>query len=104
MLSFFPVKDFDFDTLYSSYCDESLFIKELEKFSENVDLKQFYKGKELEEVLNQGGIYITGVDPVRKDVVDRLDIIYSVLIGTIAAFILDIIVSLIVKWKKLKKG
>jgi len=63
-----------------------------------------YKGKELEEVLNQGGIYITGVDPVRKDVVDRLDIIYSVLIGTIAAFILDIIVSLIVKWKKLKKG
>lgn len=51
VLSFFPVKDFDFDTLYSSYCDESLFVKELEKFSENVDLKQFYEGKELERIL-----------------------------------------------------
>ena len=61
-----------------------------------------YKGKELESVLKQGGIYITGVDPERKREIDRNDIILSVLIGTLAAFILDVIVNMIMKWRNLK--
>lgn len=61
-----------------------------------------YTGNELETVLKQGGIYITGVEPERKGKVDRLGIILSVLLGTIAAFILDVLVHLIIKWKHLK--
>lgn len=33
MLSFFPVMDFDFDTLYSPYCDNGQFKKEVEEFA-----------------------------------------------------------------------
>lgn len=51
MLSFFPIKDFDFDTLYSSYCDDSLFRNELGKYSENIELKQFYSGDELTKIV-----------------------------------------------------
>lgn len=61
-----------------------------------------YSGKELETVIKQGGIYITGLDPERKREVDKIGVIYSVLIGTIAAFMLDVIVHLIIKWKNLK--
>ena len=61
-----------------------------------------YRGKELETVVKQGGIYITGVDPERKRAVEKWDIILSVLIGTIAAFIIDVAVQLILKWKNLK--
>lgn len=50
ILSFFPVKDFDFDTLYSPYCDESVFTKELESFSENIDLKKFYSSDDFSKI------------------------------------------------------
>lgn len=33
LLSFFPIVDFDFDTLYSPYCDNSQFKKEVEEFA-----------------------------------------------------------------------
>ena len=52
VLSFFPVKDFDFDTLYSSYCDESLFVKELEKFSKTLDLENFYDDKFMTKIVS----------------------------------------------------
>ena len=61
-----------------------------------------YRGKQLENVVKQGGIYITGIDPERKRHVDKWDVILSVLIGTIAAFIIDVAVQLILKWKNLK--
>lgn len=61
-----------------------------------------YKGKELANVLSQKGIYISGVDPIKKDEVDQKNLKYTVFLGTIIAFMLDIIVQLILKWRKLK--
>lgn len=36
VLSFYPVKDFDFDTIYSPYCDDSSFDRELDNISKIV--------------------------------------------------------------------
>lgn len=62
-----------------------------------------YKGKELANVLSQKGVYISGVDPIKKDEVDQKNLKYTVFLGTIIAFMLDIIVQLILKWRKLKE-
>lgn len=61
-----------------------------------------YKGKDVEKVFEQGGIYITAVDPVKKAQADKMEFLLTVLLGTICAFALDIIVQLILKWRKLK--
>lgn len=63
-----------------------------------------YKGKEkVESVLSNGGIFISGVDPVKKSKADKTELLYTVLIGTIITFSLDIFVQLIIKWRKLSK-
>lgn len=61
-----------------------------------------YKGKELEQVISQQGIYVSGVDPIKKDSAERKNLYLTVAFGTIIAFMLDIIVQLILKWRKLK--
>jgi len=61
-----------------------------------------YKGKEnVESVLKQGGIFVSGVDPAKKAKADKAQLLYTVLMGTIIAFALDVFVQLIIKWKKL---
>ena len=61
-----------------------------------------YEGRQLEEVLKQGGIYISGVDPEKKEIVEKQNLRSTVLLGTIIAFMLDVIVRLFIKWRKLK--
>lgn len=60
-----------------------------------------YKGKDVENVLDQGGVYLSAVDPEKKNHADRMEMLWTVLLGTIIAFSLDIIVHLILKWRKL---
>ena len=72
--------------------------------SERSVSKLIYKGKEkIDEVINNGGIYITAVDPVLKAKADEKQIIYTVLAGTIFAFCLDLLIQLILKWKRIKE-
>lgn len=64
-----------------------------------------YTGKEkIQEVIDNGGIYITAVDPVLKAKSEEKQIIYTVLAGTIFAFCIDLFVQLIIKWRRLKKN
>lgn len=60
-----------------------------------------YKGKDIEKVFEQGGIYVTAVDHVKEAKAIRMEFLWTVLIGTIIAFALDIAVHLIIKWRKL---
>ena len=62
-----------------------------------------YRGKELDEVIRQRGIYISGQDPLKKASAEKMNVFYTVLVGTIIAFILDIIVNLVIKWRKLEE-
>lgn len=62
-----------------------------------------YRGKELDEVIRQRGIYISGEDPLKKSSAEKMNVFYTVLAGTIIAFILDIIVNLVIKWRKLEE-
>lgn len=60
-----------------------------------------YMGKDdVEEVL-RSGIYLEAHDVTEAYKADRLYILYSVLLGTLIAFGLDIIVRLIYKWRRL---
>ena len=61
-----------------------------------------YRGKDVEKVFEQGGVYITACDPIKKAHADKMEFLFTVLIGTFIAFALDIIVQLILKWRKLK--
>lgn len=64
-----------------------------------------FKGKDkITEVIKNGGIYIRAVDPVIKAQSDERQIIYTVLAGTIFAFCLDLLVQIVIKWKRLKKN
>ena len=62
-----------------------------------------YNGRDVEYVLDQGGVYVTAIDPDKKNHADRMEMLWTVLLGTIIAFSLDIIVQLILKWRKLKE-
>lgn len=61
-----------------------------------------YEGEELKSVIQQGGIYISGVDPEKEEIIEKKNLFSTVLIGTIIAFMLDIIVQLVLKWRKLR--
>jgi len=60
-----------------------------------------YRGKDVEKVFEQGGIYVTAVDPLRKAEADKRVFGLTVLIGILLAFALDIFVQLVIKWRKL---
>lgn len=65
--------------------------------------KIVYRGKaKVEEVFNNGGIFIEAKDTVKAYRADRLFLLYSVLMGTLIAFCLDIIIKLIYKWRGIK--
>lgn len=76
---------------------ESVYPQPTELTLENI----IYRGKDVEKVFEQGGIYVTAIDPVKKSRSDRMEFLWTVLIGTIIAFSLDIIVQLVIKWRKL---
>ena len=61
-----------------------------------------YKGEELQAVIRQKGIYVSGTDPIKKEYVERKNLYVTVYLGTIIAFMLDIFIQLILKWRKLK--
>ncbi len=53
------------------------------------------------EVINNTGISISGTDIKAKSQTDKKIFLYTVLIGTILAFMLDILVELVIKWRNL---
>ena len=61
-----------------------------------------FKGEELKAVIQQGGIYISGVDPEKEEIIEKKNLFSTVLLGTIIAFMLDIMVQLVLKWRKLR--
>lgn len=44
-----------------------------------------------------------GVDLVEKNKAEKKIFLYTILIGTVLAFILDILVELVIKWKRLSQ-
>ena len=76
---------------------ESVFPTPTEITLENI----IYDGKNVEKVFEQGGVYVTAVDPVKKAHANRMEFLWTVFIGVTLAFALDIIVQLILKWRKL---
>ena len=62
-----------------------------------------YQGEQLKDVIENGGIYIDAEDKYLAEKANKLNIFFTVIIGTLIAFALDIIVNLILKWRKLKK-
>lgn len=63
-----------------------------------------FKGEELKSVIKQKGIYISGIDPIKKEEQERKNLYVTVYLGTIIAFMLDIIVHLVLKWINLNKN
>lgn len=62
-----------------------------------------YTGNEaVEQVLRDGSIYIAAEDVKGAYYKDRIFTVISVLFGTLIAFVLDITIQLIYKWRKLK--
>lgn len=62
-----------------------------------------FKGKELQDVIRQKGVYISGVDTIKKEEAEHEYIRDSVLLGTFLAILFDIFIQLILKWRKLKR-
>lgn len=95
--------DFEKDFTSNGYRKPLIFEKVIPQPTVN-NLKEIvYRNQELYNVLKQGGIYISGVDPEKKEIVEKQNLRSTVLLGTIIAFMLDIIVRLIIKWRKLKE-
>ena len=64
--------------------------------------KVAYIGKDkVNEVINNTGISISGTDIKAKSQTDKKIFLYTVLIGTILAFMLDVLVELVIKWRNL---
>ena len=62
-----------------------------------------YRGKDkIHEVIKNGGVFIQVTDPTLKSESEKMQIINTVLAGTLLAFCLDIIVHLVKKWRRLE--
>ena len=57
----------------------------------------------VKQVLDNTGIRISGIDINAKSKSDKTIFLYTVLIGTLLAFMLDILVELVIKWRNLVK-
>ena len=63
-----------------------------------------YKGKDkVQEVLDNGGVIFSGIAYNQKDMADRNVFLCTVLLGAALAFLLDVIVDLVIKWKNLSE-
>lgn len=64
--------------------------------------KVLYMGYDkVKEVIDNTGISISGTDIKAKTTSDKKIFLYTVLIGTILAFMLDVLVELVIKWRNL---
>lgn len=63
-----------------------------------------YNGvKSIHRILANGGVCLIYDDIIARNKANRVSLQYSVLIGAIITFMLDIIVNLILKWRRLSK-
>lgn len=60
-----------------------------------------YNGRDVFNVIKEGGVYIDAEDNVKAKNSADIFLLYSVLAGTLIAFIIDIVVILIYKWRRL---
>lgn len=58
---------------------------------------------DIQDVLDNGGIYFLAEDLALKDKAERKIFMSSVLLGACLAFLIDIIVNLVIKWRNLAK-
>lgn len=65
------------------------------------DRLAYIGNQKVQEVLRNQGIYFMGVDLLEKNKAEKKIFLYTILIGTLLAFILDILVELIIKWRRL---
>lgn len=61
-----------------------------------------YTGRDVKEAFNDGGLLIEAQDAEKVLKAERKSMLFSVLIGTIIAFCLDIMIQLIYKWRRLQ--
>lgn len=64
----------------------------------------YRSSKSQKALADNGGIYLIIEDINAKNIVSRKSLQFSVLIGAMIAFMLDIIVNLILKWRRLAKS
>lgn len=97
------INDLDIDESDNGY-KRPLIIEQVIPHPTYSNMKEIvFEGDELNAVINQGGIYISGVDPDKKEIIEKENLKITVLLGTIIAFMLDILVQLVLKWRKLKE-
>lgn len=58
---------------------------------------------DIQDVLENGGIYFLAEDMNKKDKAERKTFMSSVLLGACLAFLIDIIINLVMKWRELAK-
>ena len=58
---------------------------------------------DIQDVLENGGVYFLAEDMAKKDKAERKIFISSVLLGASLAFLIDIIINLVIKWRDLSK-
>ena len=86
------------------YIREPLNIEEIiPKPSDRTVSEIRFRGREkINEVVKNGGIYVSALDPEKKAETDKRQLLYSVFAGTFIAFCIDIFVQLILKWRRIK--
>lgn len=64
---------------------------------------EYSNSKSVQRILDNKGVYLIYEDVMARNKANRMSLQYSILIGAIIAFMLDIIVNLILKWRRLAK-
>ena len=64
---------------------------------------EYNRQESIEHILKNNGVYVILENVVARNKTNRLSLQFSILIGAIIAFMLDIIVNLILKWRRLAK-
>lgn len=60
-----------------------------------------YNGRDVLNAIREGGIYVDAEDNVKAKNSADIFLLYSILAGTLIAFMIDIVVILIYKWRRL---
>lgn len=58
---------------------------------------------DIKDIINGGGVYILAEDINKKTKTDRDIFFYSIMLGAAIAFLLDVLVNLVIKWRNLAK-
>lgn len=65
---------------------------------------EYSNSKSVQRIIDNKGVYLVYEDVVARNKANRISLQYSILIGAIIAFMLDIIVNLILKWRRLSRN